>query len=190
MSWAYLSPAISCTEIMLHDWLKIVMWLGASNQSALFKLIGNSYAKICFWHRLQASTTFKWCHNVTWVSVSVTKIGKIKPLWQHFIKFCHLFEVSFSIGRNFEPYLAIFMRLGKFSLLYTTKNWTTNLAIWSHRYACAVPRSSLVIEGDWPNMQPNINRMLPCKCCIKNFSVSTINTTAYHLGQLWFISTH
>ena len=163
MSWAYLSLAISCTEIMLSDWLKIVMWLGAPNQSALFKLMGNSYAKICFWHRLQASTTFK---------------------------FCHLFEVSFSIGRNFEPYLAIFMRLGKFSLLYTTKNWTTNLAIWSHRYACAVPRSSLVIEGDWPNMQPNINRMLPCKCCIKNFSVSTKNTTAYHLGQLWFISTH
>ena len=68
----------------------------------------------------------------TLVGCSVTRFGKILPLSQTFKRLWQNLIALFSIWQNVEPTLAIFMLLGKFSLLKIAEYWTNNLAIWSH----------------------------------------------------------
>ena len=68
----------------------------------------------------------------TLVGCSVTRFGKILPLSQTFKRLWQNINALYSIWQNVEPTLAVFMLLGKFSLLKIAKYWTNNLAIWSH----------------------------------------------------------
>ena len=68
-----------------------------------------------------------------YIAVSVTRLGKISPLWQNF-KHLWLFLVDW---QNMKPTLVYFYNVGRISLLSRAKCRINNTAIWSHwlRYA-------------------------------------------------------
>ena len=67
----------------------------------------------------------------TFVRTSVTRFGKILPLWLNLKDVGHFFRF-FAFAESFSLFWPIFLFLGKFSLLQMAKYWTNNLTIWSH----------------------------------------------------------
>ena len=67
--------------------------------------------------------------------ISVTRLGRIPPLWWNVKIFGKTFKHLFTIWRNFEPSMANFYTLlGQFFCVSKGQDWTNPLSIWLHCY--------------------------------------------------------